>query len=476
MARHQDQSNLWLAVSLILSLCTGVSLVVPAQAQQARDRLTAATLKTFLYNLGYTPESGAGAGPPYTITGTVSGAPWPILVTLSPGDEEIILFTQLPAVGDASRIPASVSVGILAENDNGPSHFSYDPEGKRFVLSVVFTNGGVTPAYFRARLEYFLDILSRTAPLWDPSKWVTSPPAGTQTTEKPAEPGEKVTAETGGSPDHAAEGAVAIRPSQAAEVQKLLDAGTDPNKRGPSETTFLMGAAFRADVATIKVLLAKGADPNSQNAGGNTALMYSIVAGAYEVIEDLVRAGADVDLLDRKGHSAISYVRMTDARRIEILNLLVNAPIRNPLPVAALAQRTLADIGEFKKAVTNTMLMRLPPTARPMAGNEPTKEDLERLQREIERDTKERDLINYESPVWDEVMKAETVASQFASNPLPERVAAVRAALERLLSRCTTLTSSKEWKELVEVQLGHPVFVGDAQLRRDLRHLGQAPR
>jgi len=443
--------------------------------------LTAATLKAFLYNLGYTPRTGARTGPPYTITGIVNGSPRSITVTLSPEEDEIIVFTELPSVGDPVRIPASVSLGLLAENRHaGPPHFSFDPDGRRFVLRVVFTNGGLTPVSFRTQVEFFLDVLSRTASLWDSSKWTASPPAGTQTTEKPVEPGEKVTAETGpvrdGSPDNYAAEGVAVGPGQAAKVQELLDAGTDPNWRGPNETTLLMGAASRAEPTTVKILLAKGADPNLQNIAGVTALMYSIFStGSYAVIEALVRGGADVDLRNTHGESAISYVRMTDARRLEILNLLVNAAILNHLSVAAMAQRTLADIGEFKKAFTNSMVLRMPMQII-SPGLEPTKEDVERLKQQIERTTKERDLMNYQSPVWDEIVKAETVASQLASNPLPERVAAVRAALERLLSRCTALTSSKEWKELVELRLGHPILVGDAQLRRDLRHLGEAPR
>ena len=59
--------------------------------------------------------------------------------------------------------------------------------------------------------------------------------------------------------------------------------------------------------------------------------MYSIFStGSYAVIEALVRGGADVDLRNTHGESAISYVRMTDARRLEILNLLVNAVQATP--------------------------------------------------------------------------------------------------------------------------------------------------
>jgi len=202
--------------------------------------------------------------------------------------------------------------------------------------------------------------------------------------------------------------------------------------------------------------------------------MFATSEGSYDVIEALVRAGADVDLLTNKGESAISYVRMTDARRQEILRLLVNASIRKHATAADMAQRTLADIGAFKTAFTYVWLLRILPMAPTNVGLEPTKEDVERLKQHIERITKERDLANYESPVWDEIIKAETVVSQFASNPLPARVAAVKGALERLLSRCTTMTSSKEWKELVELKLAHPVLVGDAKLRRDLRQLAQA--
>lgn len=157
----------WLLISLLTSACA---------RQQASERLTVATLQTFLQTLGYSPEPGPQSGLPYLIPPGVSGAPLPIAVTLSPGDDEVLVFSSLPDVGDASRIPPDVSLALLSENDStGPVHFSFDAESNRFTLSLAFTNGGVTPAHFRNQLAYFIETLNRTARIWDPLKWQTPP-------------------------------------------------------------------------------------------------------------------------------------------------------------------------------------------------------------------------------------------------------------------------------------------------------------
>jgi ankyrin repeat protein len=68
----------------------------------------------------------------------------------------------------------------------------------------------------------------------------------------------------------------AIRNSDHATVQRLIDRGADVNARGESGSTALMEAALNADPGTLEVLLARGADPRVRNQDGCTALLRAV--------------------------------------------------------------------------------------------------------------------------------------------------------------------------------------------------------
>ena len=83
----------------------------------------------------------------------------------------------------------------------------------------------------------------------------------------------------------------------AAALQKLLEAGADPNTPAAGGTTPLMLAAASGNVAIVTRLLDKGADPNAkESAHGQTALMFAAARDRAEVVTLLLSRGADANV------------------------------------------------------------------------------------------------------------------------------------------------------------------------------------
>ncbi len=81
----------------------------------------------------------------------------------------------------------------------------------------------------------------------------------------------------------------------AAILERLLDAGVDPDTPMPGGETLLMTAARTGDPATVRVLLARGADPNARESlRGQTALMWAAAGNNAAAIHVLVEQGADL--------------------------------------------------------------------------------------------------------------------------------------------------------------------------------------
>ncbi len=73
-------------------------------------------------------------------------------------------------------------------------------------------------------------------------------------------------------------------------VAARLAAGMDPNTPDPADTTPLMAAAIRADVAGVRALLQAGAKPEGRDATGRTALMWAVSGGNPDVVQPLLTA------------------------------------------------------------------------------------------------------------------------------------------------------------------------------------------
>ena len=78
-------------------------------------------------------------------------------------------------------------------------------------------------------------------------------------------------------------------------IERLLDAGADPNTTMAEGDTALMTAARTGKVDAVRVLLRRGAQVNAQEKWkGQTALMWAAAANNAASVEALVEAGADI--------------------------------------------------------------------------------------------------------------------------------------------------------------------------------------
>ena len=93
--------------------------------------------------------------------------------------------------------------------------------------------------------------------------------------------------------------------NHAAEIQKLVAEGCDPNLQDKNGWTALHVAAQESSLEAVKTLLASGAAVDVTDANGNTPLSTAVFnsKGEGSVILALLEAGADAD---KKNHHDVS--------------------------------------------------------------------------------------------------------------------------------------------------------------------------
>jgi ankyrin repeat protein len=111
-------------------------------------------------------------------------------------------------------------------------------------------------------------------------------------------------------------------------IEKLLDAGADPNQANRNGLTPLMltaenGLEFEQEIAEL--LLSHGADPAHADSNGNTALIYAAAnyheASGKKVMELLLDAGyTDINHVNNSGESALDIAqRMNHENIVKLL-------------------------------------------------------------------------------------------------------------------------------------------------------------
>ncbi|WP_225766755.1 ankyrin repeat domain-containing protein [Stenotrophomonas sp. Marseille-Q4652] len=99
----------------------------------------------------------------------------------------------------------------------------------------------------------------------------------------------------------------AVEARDLSTLQRLLEEGADPNRRGGQVHPPLHRAAQLGDVEAVKALLAAGANPNSRGFWKQTPLMYAAqgegdTSAAAAV---LLNAGAKLSARDRSNDTAL---------------------------------------------------------------------------------------------------------------------------------------------------------------------------
>jgi ankyrin repeat protein len=113
----------------------------------------------------------------------------------------------------------------------------------------------------------------------------------------------------------------AVRNGDAAAVTDALRRGADPNAKDPAGTPVIMTAAIYAAPAVMQKLLDAGADPNATNAAKATALHWA--AGDPSKTRMLVLKGADVNARSGAGRTALAIAAARD-NNFDTVKLLVD--------------------------------------------------------------------------------------------------------------------------------------------------------
>lgn len=197
-------------------------------------------------------------------------------------------FFQLPGYASDAYATGEALValhlsGVASDDPNWQGGIAYllstqAADGTWHVATRMLSPADVSPPYFETGFPYGQDeFISYSGTCWAVMALAdvlpeTSNPAVTRSLEEVSVP-EWVSTALWGTTD---------------DLQRLLDAGLDPNSRTEGGTTLLMAVAPEAD--KVRILLEKGADASVRTASGADALA---VAAAYYGTADSVRALLD---------------------------------------------------------------------------------------------------------------------------------------------------------------------------------------
>ena len=94
---------------------------------------------------------------------------------------------------------------------------------------------------------------------------------------------------------------IATQQQDGAMVQRLLEAGANPDVAGPGGTTPLLAAIAQQDGAIAQRLLGRRANVNTADESGTTPLLKATQQHDAALVQRLLEAGANVDMADRSG-------------------------------------------------------------------------------------------------------------------------------------------------------------------------------
>ena len=90
----------------------------------------------------------------------------------------------------------------------------------------------------------------------------------------------------------------AVHDNDTAALQRLLQAGADPNAHNEDGETVMMIAAYENQIDMLRILIDAGADLNMAAISGMTALQYAVGSDHLEAVRILLEAGG-IDAISR---------------------------------------------------------------------------------------------------------------------------------------------------------------------------------
>ncbi len=94
-------------------------------------------------------------------------------------------------------------------------------------------------------------------------------------------------------------------------TRRLLEHGSDVDRRNDHGQTPLGGVAFKGCEDIVSLLLEHGADIDADNGGGITPLMFAAMFGCSKVVTQLQVHGESLQRRNRLGISASFMVRVS---------------------------------------------------------------------------------------------------------------------------------------------------------------------
>ncbi|RAZ57190.1 ankyrin repeat domain-containing protein [Campylobacter hyointestinalis] len=106
------------------------------------------------------------------------------------------------------------------------------------------------------------------------------------------------------------------RHNECSELEKMINAGLNPNLKNHKGDSLLMLAAYNGSFETTKMLIQKGARVDERNDRGQTPLAGVCFKGNLEMTKLLVENGADIDANNGMGLTPYSFAIMFGRSKI----------------------------------------------------------------------------------------------------------------------------------------------------------------
>lgn len=129
------------------------------------------------------------------------------------------------------------------------------------------------------------------------------------------------------------------------KVRLLLFFGADANAKDETQSTPLMGAAWRSQTDAVKVLLDHGANLNARNQDGSTPLILAAKAGNTGIVKLLLERNPDLNARDNDGWTCLMWAAWNG--QTETVRLLLTTGVR---------VKTKNNLGETAEFLANKKL------------------------------------------------------------------------------------------------------------------------
>jgi ankyrin repeat protein len=116
------------------------------------------------------------------------------------------------------------------------------------------------------------------------------------------------------------------RSNNTGRMSALLTLGVDANARDRTQSTPLMGAAWRGQTEAVKILLAHGAAINARNGNNETPLILAAKEGHTDIVRLLLDKNPDVNAKDGDGWTCLMWASW--GGYAETVKLLLSTGVR----------------------------------------------------------------------------------------------------------------------------------------------------